>query len=413
MASAANEKIDVRGDGRIILYKREGLKNPKWQVRIRVPNASGYKIVSTKTADIKEAERFALDLYEDLYLHVKAGGSIVSKTFRQVFEEWRNHVTTMGHTRRGGSWDGTIHRVETYALKFFGDMKINIIGEKEFVDFWAWRKANFSKKRPTNGTLRRERTSILPVFKYGLSKGYITKLPETTPPQSKSERRPTFSSKEWKVIENNINQWVKEAKNLATYRDRYVARHCFVILAYTGLRVGELRNLRWGDVWSVRAKTGNYYVGRVSGKTGARNFVFQPGGELCIKQLYKLRCRDLEKLNPELVDPKPPSDGLVICHPDGSPIRSMKHSFESLLRYAGVTQENDGKRRTIYSLRHLYATKRLSNETSPFLLARQMGTSVEMLEKHYGQTVTTTLAAQITKLPPANFKLPGDEDMPF
>ena len=33
------ERHDVRGDGRIILYKREGLKNPKWQARIRVPNA--------------------------------------------------------------------------------------------------------------------------------------------------------------------------------------------------------------------------------------------------------------------------------------------------------------------------------------------------------------------------------------
>ncbi len=56
------EKIDVRGDGRVILYKREDLKNPKWQVRIRVPNATGYKIVSSKTENKREAERFALDL---------------------------------------------------------------------------------------------------------------------------------------------------------------------------------------------------------------------------------------------------------------------------------------------------------------------------------------------------------------
>ena len=46
------ERVDVRGDGRIILYKREGLKKPKWQARIRVPNATGYKVVTTKTADL-------------------------------------------------------------------------------------------------------------------------------------------------------------------------------------------------------------------------------------------------------------------------------------------------------------------------------------------------------------------------
>jgi hypothetical protein len=41
---------------------------------------------------------------------------------------------------------------------------------------------------------------------------------------------------------------------------------------------------------------------------------------------------------------------------------------------------------------------RLSNDTNPFLLAKQMGTSVEMLEKFYGQTVSSELAAQITKV---------------
>lgn len=105
--SQYEDQVDVRGDGRVVLYKLSGLKNPKWQARIRVPNATGYKIVSTKTDNLREAERFAVNLYEDLYIHVKAGGSVQFKTFQQVFDEWRKHVTTMGHTRRGGSWDST------------------------------------------------------------------------------------------------------------------------------------------------------------------------------------------------------------------------------------------------------------------------------------------------------------------
>jgi hypothetical protein len=56
-----------------------------------------------------------------------------------------------------------------------------------------------------------------------------------------------------------------------------------------------------------------------------------------------------------------------------------------------------GESRTLYSLRHMYATFRLSEEVSPFLLARQMGTSVEMLEQHYGQVVNRLGATQITK----------------
>jgi len=60
--SEAEERIDVRGDGRVILYKREGLKNPKWQTRIRVPNATGYKIVTTKTADENEASSLSISM---------------------------------------------------------------------------------------------------------------------------------------------------------------------------------------------------------------------------------------------------------------------------------------------------------------------------------------------------------------
>lgn len=253
----------------------------------------------------------------------------------------------------------------------------------------------------------------MPVFKYALARRYISKLPETAPPKAASERRPTFSPREWKAIRDSMSDWVRDGKPLGKWRDRYVAQHAFVVLAYTGLRPGELRSLRWGDVWKVKAETGDYHAGHARGKTGLREFVFQPGSEVSIKLLYKMRCQELIKQNPNTNTSSPSPQDLVFCHPDGSPIGSYKHSFESLLKAAGVDQKKNGVNRTIYSLRHLYATARLSKEASPFLLARQMGTSVEMLEKHYGQTVTTTLAAQITKSNPANIDVESPFASPF
>lgn len=395
MSKYAN-KIDVRGDGRIILYKREDLKNPKWQVRIRVPNATGYKIVSSKTEDQREAERFALDLYEELYLHVKSGGSIQSRTFKQVFEEWKTSVTKLGHSRRGGSWDGTIERVETYALKFFGSMKIDQIGAKEFSEFWVWRKSNYNRRPPSNGTLRRERTSILPVFKFAVTRGYLKAIPDTDPPESKSERRPTFTQDEWKRIYTKARSWVREGEAKATWRQRFMTQQYVLILANTGLRVGEARGLRWSDLRTVRTDEGSRLVAEVRGKTGVREVVFQDGAEKYVKRIYDLRVEELEH--------QPPADEVIFCHKDGAPIQTMKTAFKSLLKFAGVPTERNGGSRTIYSLRHFYATMRLSNNTSPFLLAKQMGTSVEMLEKFYGQTVSSELAAQITKVD--NRKLP-------
>jgi integrase len=416
------DQIDLRGDGRIVLYKRQGLKNPKWQVRVRVPNANGYKIVSTKTDNKREAERFALDLYEDLYIHVKGGGTINSKTFKQVFDEWEKATKTLSPTRQGGSWDATVARLRTTALPYFGSKRIDSLNSSTFNEYWMWRKTNYTKKPPTNGTLRREYTCLRPLLRFAYTKGYISKIPDIEPPKAKAERRATFTLAEWQKIYKASKKWLEEGEDLATWRDRFVAWQSFLILANTGMRVGELRNLRWKDLRTVKTDMGKRLIAYVRGKTGARECVFQPGAEDYIKRLYDLRVEELiqekkqqekaakkeakiekkpiKKTKPEKVDekdPKPDPDEFVTVHKNGKPVITMKRSFYALLKFAKVPEEYHGSRRTIYSLRHFYATQRLSHETSPFLLAKQMGTSVEMLEKFYGHTVTSALAAEVSK----------------
>jgi hypothetical protein len=131
-------------------------------------------------------------------------------------------------------------------------------------------------------------------------------------------------------------------------------------------------------------------VAWVQGKTGAREVVFQPGADAYIRRIYDMRVDELGEA--------PPQDSCVFCHPDGSAIQSFKKSFQSLMTFAEIPIVRNGMARTIYSLRHYYATKRLESETSPFLLAKQMGTSVEMLEKFYGQTsVNATTARSVSK----------------
>jgi len=55
------------------------------------------------------------------------------------------------------------------------------------------------------------------------------------------------------------------------------------------------------------------------------------------------------------------------------------------------------RRRWVYSLRHTYATFRLQEGVNHFVLARNMGTSVRMLEQFYGHVSNRAMASELTK----------------
>ncbi len=61
--------------------------------------------------------------------------------------------------------------------------------------------------------------------------------------------------------------------------------------------------------------------------------------------------------------------------------------------------------RAIYSLRHTYVAFRLQEGVHQFILARNIGTSTPMLEKHYGHTSNVASAAELTK----GWKFKGDK----
>ena len=108
------------------------------------------------------------------------------------------------------------------------------------------------------------------------------------------------------------------------------------------------------------------------------------------RQIWDLRCEEMD-------GEKPSKDDYVFCHKDGTPIHSFKKGFTTLIAEAGGEFDREGQRRTIYTLRHTYATFRLHEGVNHFVLARNMGTSVKMLEQFYGHVSTRAMAGELTK----------------
>ena len=73
---------------------------------------------------------------------------------------------------------------------------------------------------------------------------------------------------------------------------------------------------------------------------------------------------------------------------------SLNGVFERLMKDSRLLTNAEGQNRTLYSLRHTYATlELLENQTDIHTLAKQMGNSALMLEKHYSK-LTATMAAE-------------------
>lgn len=78
-------------------------------------------------------------------------------------------------------------------------------------------------------------------------------------------------------------------------------------------------------------------------------------------------------------------DDKVFTNWTGEPTKSLYYDLlVTLLTDAKLLTSSSEKRRSIYCFRHTYATFRLTEGVDVYFLAKQMGTSVQMIEAHYG-----------------------------
>ena len=109
---------------------------------------------------------------------------------------------------------------------------------------------------------------------------------------------------------------------------------------------------------------------------------------------HRLRFENLKKLSfDELIASR--YDEYVVRLRDGTRPKALDKSFNQFLTKSkllyGSTSE---KKRTLYSLRHFYATTQLMQGRNIHSLAKQMGTSVGMIEKHYSKLTPMLMAEE-------------------
>ena len=379
-------------DGAIYLFVRSDYKKPTWFCRVKVPNSKGYVWRSTRTTDEHAAYAFANDLYNQSLVRVLTGNSANAKRLGPALEAYLKQFKPRHDQASVRNKSLLMTRLTPFLRgKSFEDVSTALLSEvtTELTKL-------SSKDRLSPNTVRRINSDLKHFLNWCVEEGHLAAVPRFPKIAGDQARRTHFNDADWRRLARYLREFVK-VENKAVRRDRTMLVNYVLILANTGIRVGEARTLKWRDIRQIDGETeaGNIVL-TVTGKTGLREVVARTSDvKTYLQRIYDLRVAELtsdEKSKPEL-----PADSLVFCHPDGLAIGSFKKSFQSLIRAAAVEQDSHGQKRTIYSLRHTYATFRLHEGVHQFTLARNMGTSVAMLEQFYGHTSNVTSAGELTK----------------
>jgi integrase len=380
-------------DGKAAVYKREGT----YYVRIRV--AGKYVHRTLKTGDLAVAIKAAQKLVHKFEFSVEHGIPIDAKTFGAVIEEYvkfRRKENVQGRTSDGMLRQ--IERVVRFWQAYAGDKLITSIGDAQLRDYVQWRRdyytqrPNEAKKRnvkinPTDKTLQFDLMIGKAIVRWAQTRGYRGTLPlptySFTP--KKMRVRPAFELGDMRRLYGALEWWVEGCKVPAYKATRELLLDYSMILSYSGMRIGEANNLKVRDVvpFTDGEKRVNYrFV--VRGKTGERDVI--PYASV-VEHVESVLARKGDKPDP---------DEWFFAMPNGSKVISLADQFAEVLELGMIRENSSGDRFSLYSLRHYYAVRALRQDVGIYNVARNMGTSVEMIQRYYGKQATP--ASMATKL---------------
>jgi integrase len=382
-------------DGEVVLFRRPN--SPLWQCRFK-RHDNTWDRVSTKQASIEHAVRVACDLYDEARFRQRLGLAQKAPTFAEIA-----HATLYEMRRDLGEGIGKsvylsyITCIEKYFLPYFMDKRLEEITYTDVHEFEIWRNRQM-RLVPKSSTLMNFASAWAKLQQTAVNKGWISDrvaIPKLTTRGHKGKTRPAFSREEITKLFDYMERWAKEGRLEIEREIRPLVRDYVEMLLLTGMRHGtEALNICWNNIeWHTN--DGKKYLRIwVDGKTGGRWLIAKHRAVDVLKRLHSRQKAVYDIRFDRLFEVRVPQRVFVMA--DGHQPLRIDGTFKKLMRDSGLGLSQDGQMRTLYSLRHTYATlELLENKTDIHTLAKQMGNSAAMIERHYSKLTPTMAAEQL------------------
>jgi integrase len=389
----------------LTLYQRE--HSAVWQCRYKADNK--WVRATTKETEYELAVIKAKDLLVEAEIRKRSGIPVVTKRFKDIAYL---AIDRMERDLRGGLgkviYKDYIRIIKEFFIPSFGQRLITNIDYDALQDYYNDREARFGAAI-SNSNRKTQNAAFNRVFDEAIVRGYLTESnrPKLDGKTKESVRRPAFELHELRALLKQLGPYIEAGRTKDVRERREILRDYIEMLVDTGARPGiELLDMKWkqirfmmnpistvtdqvdeeGEVIEVHSLNRSCEM-TVKGKTGQRQII---GRLPSIRVLERIAMRNYGVKN-SIKDPlkeliKPTNDDYIFRTKEGRDLSNvLNHMFDNFLSDHGLLIDpKTNQKRVFYSLRHTYATLSLTHDKVPIhTLAKQMGTSVLMIERHY------------------------------
>lgn len=388
-------------DGAVVLYRiRHSLQ---YQCRYKLADGKWCRR-STAKASLELAAHAACELYDEARFRQRLGLAHRAQSVAHLAELTARELRRQMDLGHGKSVYGSyLSCIERYFIPFFTHQRLESLTHSDITEFDLWRNKQM-QKQPKASTLQNFASAWNKVIATAVEHGYISErvpVPHMHVNGTKSQPRAAFTESEVAQLRNYMATWVEGSSkaNKSTESEmRHLLRDYIEMLLLTGMRHGtEALGVRWKDVCWYTQDGKRYLRIWVNGKTGGRWLIAKHAAVAVLERLHArqtaLNSQSLETtLLGEVVEKS--ANHLLFTFSNGYQPTSLNGAFKRLMRDSGLLKNADGQNRTLYCLRHTYATLELLRaNTGIHTLAKQMGNSAAVIERHYSK-LTATMAAE-------------------
>jgi hypothetical protein len=397
-----------------LMQFRRGPTNAIWEARYRLSDRTWTTPRTLRTVDWTEAIFRAVSNFHEI---VTATEKPTPKTQpRETFgmaadltidhlQQLRERAVRAGGTRKAHNYDQHIARLKRVLIPAFGRLAVRQITRKVVADFLAAFRVGVrgdatADQAPAQSTIGNIAHTFRWVMKHAASLGWIDE--DAIPAMSrrgfaKPEPAAWFTRDEMRAIRDHMSDdWISAGHTELHREYRRLLRAYVALAGCSGIRPGqEMDRLTMGQVMFERSGNGRSYV-RVDikkhqGKHHLDRSVVVYGNDLF----------DVDAILHDLIARRAASGSRLSdlifgrVHDGKVPILSV--TFRALLEDLNLRGDPiTGKERSLYALRHYYATQALLRKTDIHLLARQMGTSPLMIHTFYSKITTRMMASELS-----------------